>query len=112
MKQKRAFGLSLAAGVLLFAVIFPYQHDMYISPVFTAICIFLNGCSAVLFASLLNRQLLGKLNKENGGIFLWFLLLLAAGHAIFAMMNWGSWLCLALTVPSLFVVVRNYRQGN
>ena len=100
LKQKR-FWLSIIFAAGLFALIFPYYHDMYIAPLHTALCIFLNGVSSLLFAVLLYQVLGRTFTVENSGIFVWFLLLQGVGHAGFAVMNWGSWLCLAVTAAAL-----------
>jgi len=99
--KKTHFWISLVVGAVLFAVTFPFYHDMYIAPLFTVICICLNGASALLFAGLLYCMISGNFRRENAGTFLWFLVLQGIGHGIFAMMNWGAWLFLGLTVASL-----------
>lgn len=90
MKKPIAALLSALAGIALFVLIYPYQHDIYIAAVHTAICVALNGASALLLGVILYRLLRGTFWSGEQGIFLWFLVLLGAGHAVFAVMNWGS----------------------
>lgn len=107
MTKRNAFLLCFALGTLLFALLFPYNHGMYIGWVHTAICAALNGGSCLLFAGMLFQLLTRHGFREDFGMYLWFLLLLSIGHGIFAFMNWGSWVCLALSVPALALLIRD-----
>jgi len=110
MKKCTAALLCSALGILLFALLFPYNHDMYIGWVHTVICAVLNGASCLLFAVMFFQTLTGRSLRDDFGIYLWFLLLLGIGHGIFAFMNWGSWVCLVLSVPALALLIRDRRK--
>ena len=110
MTKRKARIIAILFGGILFAVIFPYSHDMYIGWLHTVICILLNGASCVLFAAMLGRKLAGGSLREDFGIYLWFLILLGAGHCVFAFMNWGSWLCIALSVPALILLITDKQK--
>ena len=107
MAKRTALLISAVFGVALFAVIWPYQHGMYIGWLHTAVCVMLNAGSCLLFAMMLFQKLLRRSFREDFGIYLWFLVLLGIGHVIFAFMNWGSWVCLALSVPALVLLLRD-----
>lgn len=108
MRKSTAACISILAGAALFAAIYPYQHDMYIAAVHTALCVALNAASSLLLAVILYCLLRGTFWAGEKGIFLWFLVLLGAGHAVFAMMNWGSWLILTLTAALLLAMLVNW----
>jgi len=97
------------AGIALFAVIWPYQHDMYVGALHTVICVILNGASCLLFAAMLFQKLQGVSWRENRGIYLWFLLLSGIGHALFVFMNWGSWVCLGISALALILLLTEKR---
>ena len=104
---------AIAFGVLLFAVAFPYSHNMYIPPLFTGICIFLNALSAALLAILLYKILARQVQPDDPSAFGWGLVLPGIGHGIFSMMNWGSWLFLGLSAAAvvyLFIVYLKNKQ--
>ncbi len=108
--KNKNFLISTAFCIAFAAVIYPYDHDMYIPGAFTVICAFLNLCSSVLFASLLYRKLEGTFPAEEIWGYVWYLLLQAAGHGIYAIMNWGSWVCLALTAAAFLALWRSWRS--
>lgn len=95
---------SFAVGLVLFVGTIPFYHDMYIPQVFTAVCVVLNGLSAILFAKLLHRILTKGLQAERRAMFAVGIVLQAIGHGVFAIMNWGSWLFLGLSVIALVVL--------
>ena len=96
MKKGKLIG-SILAGILLFIIIWPYSHDMYIGLLHTICCVLLNGLSSVLFAVFLYKFLARNFPVKDFGPFLWYLVILGVLHGIFAFMNWGSWICLGLT---------------
>lgn len=102
--KQHQFRVSLAVGLGLFAVTYPFYHDMYIAELFTGLCICLNACSAFLFAAFLYCRWTTRIDADVRHIFLWFTILQAVGHGIFAMMNWGSWLFLGLSVIVLILL--------
>ena len=112
--KKAQFWYSIAFLILFFVAIYPYQHDMYIGPLHTMICVMLNGASSVLFAVILYLVLCKKFSVEDYGTFLWLLIMQAIGHGIFAFMNWGSWLCLGITAVILVSMAVTYAKvrGN
>lgn len=112
MKKSTAVLICTALGIGLFAAIFPYNHDMYIPPLFTVICAALNGVSCLLFALILYRLLRGTLSEDSCKTFLWLLVISGLGHEIFAMMNWGSWVCLGLSLFFLAALVKKLMDGR
>ena len=109
MKESR-FWLSAAAGVCLFALTFPFYHDMYIPQLFTALCILLNAASAALAAAFICCCRTARTDSDTKAIFLWFAVLLGIGQGIFAMMNWGAWLFLLLFAGMVCWLVWPRRQ--
>ena len=107
LKQFR-FWESLIFGMAFFTIIYPYQHDMYIGPLHTVICVMLNGASTILFSVILYLSLTKRFLVEDYGAYLWFLILLAVGHGIFAFMNWGSWPCLGIKAVILVYMLITY----
>lgn len=112
MTKRKARIIAIVFGAVLFAAIFPYSHDMYIGWLHTAVCVLLNAGSCLLFTVMLCRKLTGGSLREDFGIYLWFLLLLGAGHGVFAFMNWGSWLCIALSGPAFILLITDKRKQN
>ena len=112
--KQRQFWVSLLAAALLFAVTYPFYHDMYIAELFTALCICLNAFSAMLFGAVLYCTLTAQLDADMRTLFACFTVMQAVGHGIFAVMNWGSFLFLALSVcmfVMLFVSKRREKQN-
>lgn len=103
--KQHQFWVSLIVGLGLFAVTYPFYHDMYIAELFTGLCICLNACSAILFAAFLYCRWTNCIAADGRYIFLWFTILQVIGHGLFAMMNWGSWLFLGLSVLVLMLLV-------
>lgn len=104
-KPKRyRFWVSLAVGLTLFAGTIPFYHDMYIPKVFTGACICLNGLSALLFGKFLYCVWAKRLHAERRAMFAAGIIFQAVGHGVFAIMNWGSWLFLGLSVMALSVL--------
>ena len=51
------------------------------------------------------------MDADGRSIFLWFTIMQAVGHGIFAIMNWGSFLFLALSVSVIFLIaVSHFRE--
>ena len=103
---------SLAVSILLFVITLPFSHDMYIAPLFTVICVCLGLLSSILFGIILYQVLSKRFLVENYGIFLGFIILQGAAHAGFAMMNWGSWLFLGITVVVLVGMAFRYVKAR
>lgn len=101
MLKKRNFWISLGFAIALCAVLYPYHHDMYIADLFTAICALLNLGTAVVLSVLLYLALEKRFPEEEIGIYALYLLLFGGGHALFAMMSWGSWVFLGLSIAAL-----------
>ncbi|MBE6940100.1 MAG: hypothetical protein E7457_04705 [Ruminococcaceae bacterium] len=108
--KQHQFWISLAVGTCLFAGTFPFYHDMYIPPLFTALCICLNLLSAVLFGAFLYCRWTHRLDNDGRSIFLWLTAMQSVGHGIFAMMNWGSWLYLTLSAAVLVLLLQGWLQ--
>ena len=104
LPKKAPFWVSLVAGLVLFIGTIPFNHDMYIPKVFTFVCVVLNGLSAVLFAKFLYRIRTKDLGAERTGAFAVGIIFQAIAHCVFAVMNWGSWLFLGLSVIALVVL--------
>ena len=108
--KQHQFWVSLAVGLGLFAVTYPFYHDMYIAEMFTVLCIGLNGFSAILFAAFLYCKWTGHIGADGRAFFLSFTVLQAIGHGIFAMMNWGSFLFLGISAVVLIVLAVSRRR--
>ena len=106
--KQRQFWVSLVVGLGLFAVTYPFYHDMYIAELFTGLCICLNACSAILFALFLYCKWAKGMDADGRSIFFWFTVMQAIGHGIFSIMNWGSWLFLGLSAVVLVMLVIDY----
>lgn len=105
------FWISLLVGIVLFAGTYPYYHDIYIAELFTVLCICLNAFSAILFSIFLYCNWTNHMDVDGRTIFLWFTIMQAVGHGIFAMMNWGSFLFLALSVFGIVLIaVSHFRE--
>lgn len=102
------FWVSLVVGLGMFAGTYPFYHDMYIAELFTVLCICLNAFSAILFAIFLYCKWTNHMDADGRSIFLWFTIMQAIGHGIFAIMNWGSWLFLGLSVIVLIILIISY----
>lgn len=100
--SNRNFWISTLSGLIIFFVIYPYGYNIYIPVVFTVICVLLNGSTCAVFAIVLHKQLCGTYLGEDFGMYLGLLIMQVIGHAIFSMMNWGSWVCIVLCL-ALFV---------
>ena len=98
------FWVSLVLGIVLFVGTYPFYHDMYIAELFTALCICLNAFSAILFSIFLYCKWANHIDADGRTIFFGFTIMQAVGHGIFAMMNWGSFLFLALSVVVIVII--------
>ena len=109
--KQHQFWISLLVGVVLFASTYPFYHDMYIAELFTALCICLNAFSAILFSAFLYCIWTNHMDADVKTIFLWFAIIQTVGHGVFAMMNWGSFLFLALSIAVIILVaVSHFRE--
>ena len=108
--KDRRFWLGAAAGICLFALTFPYYHDMYIPQLFTALCIMLSVASAALTAAFCYCRRTARTDSDSKAIFLWFLVLPDIGQGIFAMMNRGARLFLLLFAGMALWLVRPRHQ--
>lgn len=102
------FWISLLSGIVLFTGTYPFYHNMYIAELFTVLCICLNAFSAILFAAFLYCKWTNRMDADGRSICLWFTILQAVGHGFFAIMNWGSFLFLALSVAVIVTIVVAY----
>lgn len=100
--------LSLVFGLIMFGITFPFYHDMYIAQIHTAICICLNLFSSILFGFFLYFLWTKRIDAENRAIFFPLTLVQAIGHGIFAIMNWGSFLFLALSALVIIILAISY----
>ena len=110
--KNRNFRISAVTGLAFAAAIYPYNHDMYVPELFTAVCALLNLLSAVIFSVLLYLKLEGKFPTEEMGSVLLFLMIQAAGHGLFAMMSWGSWVCLGITAAIFLACWISWRRAH
>ena len=110
MKKRKQyqFWVCFALGLALFVGTFPFYHDMYIAGVHTVICICLNAFSSVLFGAFFYCKWINWLHAEEKKIFLFFTVLQAIGHGVFAIMNWGSFFFLALTAVVLLLLAVSF----
>lgn len=97
MKQYR-FWISLLLALALFAGTYPFYHDMYIAKLFTVVCICLNAFSSILFGAFVYCKWSKLIDADGRMIFLWLTIMQVIGHGIFAIMNWGSYLFIILSV--------------
>lgn len=102
------FWVSFVVALILFAVTYPFYHDMYIAELFTGLCICINAFSSILFAVFLYCKWTNHIDADGRSIFLWLIFMQAVGHVIFLIMNWGSWLFLALSVIVLIILLVSY----
>ncbi len=107
LKQYRLW-VSILVGIVLFAVTYPFYHDIYIAKLHSCICVCLNAFSSVLFCAFLYCAWQKRLCSDNMTIFLWFTVLQAIAHGIFAVMNWGSFLFLALSIIVFIVLALSF----
>lgn len=108
--KRHQLWVSLVVGLGLFAGTYPVYHDMYIAELFTALCICLNAFSAILFATFIYYKWTKRMDADSRTIFLWFTILQTVGHGIFAMMNWGSWLFIGISVIVLIILAISYHK--
>jgi len=106
--KQHQFWISLLIGLVLFTGTYPFYHNMYIAEVFTVFCICLNALSAILFCMFLYCQWTNRMDADRRTIFLWLTIMQAVGHGIFAMMSWGSFLFLALSVIVIVLIAVSY----
>jgi len=98
------FWVCFSFGLTLFIGTYPFYHDMYIPEAFTWICICLNALSSLLLGKFLYRVWMGRMGAGTGARFILGTILLAVFHAVFSLMNWGSWLFLGLFIV-VFVIL-------
>ncbi len=110
--KKKTFWVSAAFCIGFSAAIYPYSHDMYVPEAFTLICAFLNLCSGMLFSALLYRKLEDTFPSQEVLGWAWYLFLPCLGHAIFATMSWGSWVCLGGTLFLYLALWRSWRKAH
>lgn len=106
------FWISLLFGMSIFAVTFPFYHDMYISALHTILCIFLNAFSCILFSIFLFCKWTNSIDFEGRMTFLWLTLAQTIGHAVFAVMNWGSYLFLLFSIIVLIIIVISFLKDK
>jgi len=110
--KNRNLWISAAAGLAFAAVIYPYNHDMYVSVTFTYVCAVMNLFSAVLFSILLYLKLEGKFPWDSLGSVVMSLLVQIPGHMLFSSINWGSWVCLGLIAAYLLYCWVIWRKAH
>ena len=101
MLKSFSFWCSIFCGTIIFFATFPYNHDMYIAPIFTVICTAFNLFSSSLL-SYTFWQLLTK--KKVDGTLIYFWVIQMIFHIPFAMMSYGSWIFIGLALL-LFIVI-------
>ena len=106
--KQHQFWISFLVGIVLFVGTYPFYHDMYIAELFTVICILLNVFSAILFGTFIYCKWTNQLDADGRTIFLWFTIMQVVGHGVFAMMNWGSFLFLVLSVVVIIMISVSY----
>ena len=110
--KKKSPWISAGAGLALAAAIYPYNHDMYIADGFTYVCAIMNLFSAAVFSVLLYFLLERRFPWESLGSVVMFLLVQIPGHALFAGINWGSWVCLGLIAAWLLYIWVSWRRAH
>lgn len=104
MKRKTSILISVAFGFVFFLAMLPFQFDRYVPLLHSALSIFLNAVSAVLFSTTLCRFLNKKLLQERR-LTVYYLLLLAVAHGVYSVMFWSSWICLGIIAAWLVTIV-------
>lgn len=110
--KKRNLWFSVLTGLAFAAVIYPYNHNMYIAAAFTYVCAIMNLFSAAVFSVLLYFLLEKRFPMDSLGSVVMFLLVQIPGHMLFAAINWGSWACLALIVAWLLYCGARRRKDH
>lgn len=108
--KKRNLWFSVLTGLAFAAVIYPYNHNMYIAAAFTYVCAIMNLFSAAVFSVLLYFLLEKRFPMDSLGSVVMFLLVQIPGHMLFAAINWGSWACLALVAAWLVYCWISWRR--
>lgn len=104
--------ISICAGFALLLIVTPYRQSVYIPVVFNFICVVLDIWSVFTFGMLLYKQLSRQSIGDDMGMYCGLLFIGGIGHGIFAMMFWGCWLCLGLTVFSfIWLLMKKWKEN-
>ena len=101
--KRQQFRISLLVGIALFVVTCPFYHNMYIAKLHTVLCICLNAFSAVLFSVFFYCKRTNCINKNRRIIFIGLTVIQMVGHGVFAVMNWGSFFFLGLSLAVIIM---------
>ena len=108
MQNKLKLTLSIIIGVVLFICMIPMQFSRYIPEIHSIISLVLCAVSSLLFSLVLIRLLNKKLLAEGCGAIFFFILLSGAGHAIYTVMFYSSWICLGLSIVEAVIFAVAY----
>lgn len=101
---------------ILFAVAYVLllwqDYDMYIGTVFMVIINAIHILSALLFSVLLALLLKRSFPEEDMGMYVGLLVVCALCNGLFAMMNWGCCVGLALSVLALLCLLFLHRKRS
>ena len=107
------FWICIALCLATFVGTYPFYHDIYIAEIHTFICVCLNAFSSILFSTFLYCKWMNCISTERKTIFLILTIIQAVGHGIFAIMNWGSFFFLALSViVFIILVISHFRKKS
>lgn len=106
------FWISTLTGLFVFFVSAPYGRSMYIPVLFNLIGFVLCACTGLLLALILRRKLSGTDIGEDFGMYLGLLISCLIGHSIFAVMFWGSWICIVCSVLAIVWLMLKKRSEN
>ncbi len=105
------FWICFVVGLGLFVGTYPFYHDIYIAEIHTVICVCLNAFSSILFSAFLYCKWINGITADGRSVFLVLTIIQAIAHSIFAIMNWGSFLFLALSIiVFVFLVVSYFKE--
>ena len=106
------FWICLVLCLATFVGTYPFYHDIYIAEIHTVICISLNAFSSILFSTFLYCKWMNCISAKRKTIFLISTIIQAGGHSIFAIINWGSFFFLPLSVIVFIILVISYFRGK
>lgn len=105
------FWISLVVGLVMAVCTYPYDHDMYIPDILTALVFCLNAFSAILFSTFLYFIWTKRVKKKSTLVFLLLTIVQTIGHGVFIVMNWSSFFYFPLSIiVSIIIVVLYFRE--
>ena len=112
MKNKLGLLLSIILGSALFLIMLPMHFDKYIPELHSVISLILTALSCLLFSVAVYKLTNKTLLSHNLGILLCSLVALGIPHAIYTVMFYSSWICLALILAILIAIAILYLKSK